>query len=116
MSKVYSSTNGSLVLTPRGTLYRPILGTGPRVSVDPLIDRTVYKTPSTAFAPDTVAQRSNTGTWYQRRTGSTFDSAVGTSLGILGPTSAFIPALAAPVAAVGVGYGIYKAGQALKLW
>ncbi len=114
MSKIYSSTNGNIVLTPRGTLYRPVLGTGPLLPVAPR--RTVYKSPSTEYSLDTTVRRSNTGTDYVTRTGSVVDTLVPAGLGVLGPTSAFVPALAAPVAAVGLGYGVYKAGQALKLW
>jgi hypothetical protein len=37
-------------------------------------------------------------------------------LGLAGSAAFFAPALAAPVAAAGLGYGIYKAGEALKIW
>lgn len=119
MSKIYSTANGNLTLTPRGTLYRPVLGTGPLIPVNPPPSREIYRTPSTELALDQTGRVSPGGTSYIRRTGSNDfnpESAVTTGLGILGPASVFAPALAAPVAAAGLGYGIYKAGQAFKIW
>ncbi len=101
------------MLTPRGTLYRPVLGTGPLLPVD---GKTVYKSPSTELGLDLTATRTASGNNFVTRTGSVIDTAVPIGLGALGPASAFIPALALPVASVGLGYGLYKAGQALKIW
>ncbi len=104
---IYS--NG-ISLSPKGTLYRPILNTGPRLPI-----KDVNRTPSTDFALDTTTQLSPSGVFRTQRT-DYVDPIATTALGVLGPASAFAPVLAAPVAAAGLGYGVYKAGQALKIW
>lgn len=110
---IYETNSGNITLSPRGTLYRPILNTGPKIPVSSPYSRQVFKTPSAEFGLDTTAVRSRSGTEYVRHTA---DTSVAAGLGVLGPASVFAPALALPVATVGIGYGIYKAGEALKLW
>ncbi len=79
----------------------PVLGTGPALPVAfPKQPREPVFTRSGNFAYDSRQ----------------VDSTVGASVGLLGAASAFAPALAPAAAAVGLGYGIYKFGDAVGIW